>query len=107
MARSYDVPEDVDESDLMAELDALEADMSLEEGTKGAVPSYLQVCKSVAPGPASLALTVNCHTLLIPTLLVDLHTQEPDLPDLPSAPATEKPAAGRDESELGLPALRS
>eukprot|EP00197_Chlamydomonas_leiostraca_P014229 CAMPEP_0202885486 /NCGR_PEP_ID=MMETSP1391-20130828/41688_1 /ASSEMBLY_ACC=CAM_ASM_000867 /TAXON_ID=1034604 /ORGANISM="Chlamydomonas leiostraca, Strain SAG 11-49" /LENGTH=222 /DNA_ID=CAMNT_0049568737 /DNA_START=44 /DNA_END=712 /DNA_ORIENTATION=- len=42
MGRSYDVPEDVDESDLMAELDALEADMAVGEGAKGEVPSYLQ-----------------------------------------------------------------
>lgn len=42
MGRSYDVPEDLDEGDLMAELDALEADMSLEEGEKGSTPSYLQ-----------------------------------------------------------------
>ncbi len=51
MGRSYDVPEDVDESDLMAELDALEADMSLEEGEKGAVPSYLQVRLHEGGGP--------------------------------------------------------
>lgn len=43
MGRSYDIPEDVDESDLMAELDALEADMSMTDASKGEVPSYLQV----------------------------------------------------------------
>lgn len=42
MGRSYDIPEDVDESDLMAELDALEADMSMTDASKGEVPSYLQ-----------------------------------------------------------------
>mmetsp|Transcript_15763 Transcript_15763/g.27217 ORF Transcript_15763/g.27217 Transcript_15763/m.27217 type:complete len:220 (-) Transcript_15763:360-1019(-) len=42
MGRSYDVPDDIDESDLMAELDALEEDMGNEEAVKGAVPSYMQ-----------------------------------------------------------------
>lgn len=39
--RSYAVPDEVDETDLMAELDALEADMVLEDSNAG--PSYLQV----------------------------------------------------------------
>ncbi|XP_049403196.1 vacuolar protein sorting-associated protein 60.2-like [Solanum stenotomum] len=38
LGRSYGVPDDVDEEELMGELDALEADMEFEEG----VPSYLQ-----------------------------------------------------------------
>ncbi|KAJ9522626.1 hypothetical protein QJQ45_019704, partial [Haematococcus lacustris] len=42
MSRSYEVPEDVDESDLMAELDGLEEELSMEAGAKGATPSYLQ-----------------------------------------------------------------
>lgn len=42
MGRSYEVPEDVDESDLMAELDALEDDLGA-EAVSGATPSYLQV----------------------------------------------------------------
>ncbi|KAG2438916.1 hypothetical protein HYH02_010711 [Chlamydomonas schloesseri] len=41
MGRSYMVPEDVDESDLMAELDALEADLAVEDAGKEG-PSYLQ-----------------------------------------------------------------
>lgn len=45
LGRSYGVPDDVDESDLQAELDALEDDL-LQEGlngeAEGAVPSYLQ-----------------------------------------------------------------
>ncbi|KAG1666783.1 hypothetical protein FOA52_004619 [Chlamydomonas sp. UWO 241] len=40
MGRSYAVPDDVDESDLMAELDALEDDLGAEELEDGA-PSYL------------------------------------------------------------------
>ncbi|KAJ9523220.1 hypothetical protein QJQ45_024006 [Haematococcus lacustris] len=43
MSRSYEVPEDVDESDLMAELDGLEEELSMEAGAKGATPSYLQI----------------------------------------------------------------
>lgn len=40
----YAVPEDVDEGDLMAELDALEEDMASEPAMgAGAGPSYLQV----------------------------------------------------------------
>jgi hypothetical protein len=46
MGRSYDVPEDVDEADLMAELDALEEDLATEgPSTAGGVPSYLQVSR--------------------------------------------------------------
>lgn len=44
LGRTYDVPDELDESDLMDELDALESDMMQEsaaEQTTG--PSYLQV----------------------------------------------------------------
>ncbi|KAJ9546016.1 hypothetical protein OSB04_025723 [Centaurea solstitialis] len=41
LGRSYSVPDDIDEEDLMGELDALEADMGLETESEG-VPSYLQ-----------------------------------------------------------------
>ena len=43
MGRSYDVPDNIDESDLMAELDGLEAEMGAEELGEGGTPSYLQV----------------------------------------------------------------
>lgn len=66
MGRTYEVPEDLDESDLMAELDALEDDMFMEASGKESVPSYMQ---------------------------------EPELPDLPSAPQKANAA----EEELGLP----
>uniref|UniRef100_A0A7N0T0K3 Charged multivesicular body protein 5 n=1 Tax=Kalanchoe fedtschenkoi TaxID=63787 RepID=A0A7N0T0K3_KALFE len=39
LGRSYNVPDDIDEDDLMGELDALEADMGFEDE---GVPSYLQ-----------------------------------------------------------------
>lgn len=42
MGQSYAIPDDVDEADLMAELDALETDLATEEAI-GATPSYLQV----------------------------------------------------------------
>lgn len=41
LGRSYNVPDDIDEDDLMGELDALEADMGNETEADG-VPSYLQ-----------------------------------------------------------------
>ncbi|KAI3783649.1 hypothetical protein L1987_42735 [Smallanthus sonchifolius] len=41
LGRTYNVPDDIDEEDLMGELDALEADMGLETEGEG-VPSYLQ-----------------------------------------------------------------
>jgi len=41
LGRSYSVPDDVDEEELMGELDALEADMGMETESDG-VPSYLQ-----------------------------------------------------------------
>lgn len=40
LGRSYDVPDDIDEADLMAELEGLEEDLTLE--TEVGVPSYLQ-----------------------------------------------------------------
>ncbi|KAG6404506.1 hypothetical protein SASPL_136755 [Salvia splendens] len=40
LGRSYNLPDDIDEDELLGELDALEADMGFE--TEGGVPSYLQ-----------------------------------------------------------------
>lgn len=63
MGQSYAVPDDLDEADLMAELDALDADLAAEEPVSaGGMPSYLQ------------------------------ETELPELPGLPSAPATEEEA---------------
>jgi charged multivesicular body protein 5 len=43
LGQSFAVPEDVDEADLMAELDALDAEMAAEPAVgEGGVPSYLQ-----------------------------------------------------------------
>jgi len=41
LGRNYNVPDDIDEDELLGELDALEADMALEAETEE-VPSYLQ-----------------------------------------------------------------
>lgn len=56
MGRSYAVPDDVDESDLMAELDALEADLAVEDAGKEG-PSYLQV-RVWARGPRVIRSSV-------------------------------------------------
>ncbi|KAH6762630.1 SNF7 family protein [Perilla frutescens var. hirtella] len=80
LGRSYNVPDDIDEDDLMGELDALEADMGFETEGDG-VPSYLQPDKE-------------------PDLEAELN--------LPSAPTGQAPnPAGRvqAEDELGLPAV--
>lgn len=45
LGRTYDVPDELDESDLMDELDALGEDLAMESaaGESGSVPSYMQV----------------------------------------------------------------
>uniref|UniRef100_A0A5B7B8H7 Putative charged multivesicular body protein 5-like n=1 Tax=Davidia involucrata TaxID=16924 RepID=A0A5B7B8H7_DAVIN len=82
LGRSYSVPEDIDEEELMGELDALEADMGMETEGDG-VPAYLQPDKE--------------------------HDLESEL-NLPSAPTGHAAVpAGRAntqaEDELGLPAV--
>uniref|UniRef100_A0A383VAB0 Charged multivesicular body protein 5 n=1 Tax=Tetradesmus obliquus TaxID=3088 RepID=A0A383VAB0_TETOB len=42
MGQNYAIPDDVDEADLMAELDALEGDLALEDAVGASGPSYLQ-----------------------------------------------------------------
>ncbi|KAI3507121.1 hypothetical protein L1887_21911 [Cichorium endivia] len=79
LGRSYNVPDDIDEEDLMGELDALEADMGLETASEG-VPSYLQ-----------------------PDNELDLN-EELNLPSAPSGHAV--PARGvKGEDEFGLPTV--
>lgn len=75
LGRSYSVPDDIDEDELMGELDALEADMGTETESDG-VPSYLQPDKES-----------------------DLESQL----NLPSAPSGH--AVPQAEDELGLPAV--
>ncbi|KAK6135941.1 hypothetical protein DH2020_030324 [Rehmannia glutinosa] len=78
LGRSYNVPDDIDEDDLMGELDALEADMGFETEGDG-VPSYLQPDKE-----SDLDAELN-------------------LPSAPSGPAGRANVQGEDE--LGLPAV--
>ncbi|KAG2669478.1 hypothetical protein I3760_14G036700 [Carya illinoinensis] len=81
LGRSYSVPDDIDEEELMGELDALEADMGMETESDG-MPSYLQPDKE-------------------PDLDSELN--------LPSAPSGQAIPAGRShaqaEDEMGLPAV--
>lgn len=77
LGRSYAVPDDIDEDDLMGELDALELDM---ESESQGVPSYLQ-----------------------PDQEPDV-AEELNLPSAPTRPAAV-PAGVRAEDELGLPAV--
>ncbi|KAK8552712.1 hypothetical protein V6N13_121098 [Hibiscus sabdariffa] len=80
LGRSYNVPDDIDEDELMGELDALEADMGTEAD---GVPSYLQPDKEEPDLDAEL--------------------------NLPSAPSGNAAAAGRanaqGEDEFGLPTV--
>ncbi|XP_077221704.1 vacuolar protein sorting-associated protein 60.1-like isoform X3 [Tasmannia lanceolata] len=78
LGRSYSVPDDIDEDDLMGELDALEADMGTETEHDG-MPSYLQ-----------------------PDLEAELN-----LPSAPSGNAAMPPSRynAQAEDELGLPAV--
>ncbi|KAI3421382.1 uncharacterized protein J3R85_012418 [Psidium guajava] len=79
LGRSYNVPDDIDEDDLLDELDALESDMGME--SEAGVPSYLQ------PDKESDLEELN----------------------LPSAPTGHAAPAGRTnaqaDDELGLPAV--
>ncbi|EOY19285.1 SNF7 family protein [Theobroma cacao] len=81
LGRSYNVPDDIDEDELMGELDALEADMGSEAD---GVPSYLQPDKEEPDLDAEL-----------------------NLPSVPSGSTTAP--AGRSnaqaEDELGLPTV--
>ena len=43
MGQSYNLPDGLDEDDLLGELDAMEDDMAYEQQSGQAVPSYLQV----------------------------------------------------------------
>ncbi|CAA7400227.1 unnamed protein product [Spirodela intermedia] len=78
LGRSYNVPDDIDEEELMGELDALEADMGAETEAD-AVPSYLQ-----------------------PEREPDLEG-ELNLPAAPSSHAPAQPVQAEDD--FGLPAV--
>ncbi|KAL1201418.1 Vacuolar protein sorting-associated protein 60.2 [Cardamine amara subsp. amara] len=78
LGRSYNVPDDIDEDDLMGELDALEADMGNETE---AMPSYLQPDKE-------------------PDL-----DDELNLPAAPTGNKVPPPGRPQAEDEWGLPAV--
>ena len=82
LGRSYNVPDDIDEDDLMGELDALELDMGNETEADG-VPSYLQPDKE-------------------PDLDAELN-----LPPAPTGQTAVPPGRSnaQTEDELGLPAV--
>ncbi|KAK1322762.1 hypothetical protein QJS10_CPA02g01056 [Acorus calamus] len=80
LGRSYNVPDDIDEEELMGELDALEADMGTETEVDS-VPSYLQ-----------------------PDREPDLDS-ELNLPAAPSGHAAPYRQNAQGEDELGLPAV--
>ncbi|XP_022150683.1 vacuolar protein sorting-associated protein 60.2 [Momordica charantia] len=82
LGRSYNVPDDIDEDELLGELDALEADMGFETEADG-VPSYLQPDKE-------------------PDLDGELN-----LPSAPTGHAAVPPGRtnAQAEDELGLPAV--
>ncbi|CAN8269489.1 unnamed protein product [Cochlearia groenlandica] len=77
LGRSYNVPDGLDEDDLMGELDALEADMGNETEADG-MPSYLQP---------------------------DKETDYDDELNLPAAPSGSRPGRVQAEDEFGLPAV--
>ncbi|XP_010262995.1 PREDICTED: charged multivesicular body protein 5-like [Nelumbo nucifera] len=80
LGRSYNVPDDIDEEELMGELDALEADMGMETESDG-VPSYLQPDRE--------------HDV----------EEELNLPSAPSGHAAVPPVRAQAGDELGLPAV--
>ncbi|KAG2262582.1 hypothetical protein Bca4012_012800 [Brassica carinata] len=84
LGRSYNVPDDIDEDDLMGELDALEADMGNETEADG-VPSYLQPDKE-------------------PDLDEELDLPPPP-PGRTTTGAQPERAAQKAEDEWGLPAV--
>ncbi|OWM87669.1 hypothetical protein CDL15_Pgr022782 [Punica granatum] len=87
LGRSYNVPDDIDEDELMGELDALEADMGLE--TEAGVPSYLQPDKEPDMEELSLPSAPTGHAGR-----TNAQYKEANLFDVPQA-----------EDELGLPTV--
>ena len=119
MGQSYAVPDDVDEADLMAELDALEGDMLNEEPGAAGAASYLTVSRrrggegEFGSGARGAFLLPVCSAVPLshthahqhhPTQHKQKQTQkEPDLPDLPEAPVGA--GAALDDELPGLPAV--
>ena len=64
MGRSFAMPDDIDDAELMGELDALEADLAFEVEPPGAggVPSYLEDV-SLPDAPTQQAATESAATV--------------------------------------------
>ncbi|XP_038977095.1 vacuolar protein sorting-associated protein 60.2-like [Phoenix dactylifera] len=83
LGRSYNVPDDIDEDELMGELDALEADMGAETESD-AVPSYLQPDKEPdLDAELNLPAAPTSHSAVPPNRQ---HPQAEDELGLPSVP---------------------
>ncbi|KAH6802964.1 SNF7 family protein [Perilla frutescens var. frutescens] len=82
LGRRYNLPDDIDEDDLLGELDALEADMGFE--TEGGMPSYLQPDKeSDLEGELGLPSAPTGHA---PVPAGRANTQADDELGLPAVP---------------------
>lgn len=65
LGRTYDVPDEVDESDLLEELDGLETDLARESDSNAAVgvPSYLQDAPDLPVAPVHDTLPTAPHNV--------------------------------------------
>nr|GEV39262.1 apoptosis-inducing factor homolog A-like [Tanacetum cinerariifolium] len=82
LGRSYNVPDDIDEEDLMGELDALEADMGFEMDVEG-VPSYLQPDNEPDYEELNLPSAPSGHA--VPARRVNNQVDKLGLPPVPRA----------------------
>ncbi|GJV20176.1 vacuolar protein sorting-associated protein 60.2-like protein [Tanacetum coccineum] len=87
LGRSYNVPDDIDEEDLMGELDALEADMGFEMDGEG-VPSYLQPDNEPDYEELNLPSAPSGHA--VPARRVNNQVDELGLPPVPRASQKSK-----------------
>ncbi|KAF8397971.1 hypothetical protein HHK36_016897 [Tetracentron sinense] len=85
LGRSYSVPDDIDEEELMGELDALEADMGMETESDG-VPTYLQPDKeSDLDAELNLPSAPSGHGSVPPSRRNEQAEDELGLPTVPRA----------------------
>ncbi|KAG0464039.1 hypothetical protein HPP92_020108 [Vanilla planifolia] len=84
LGRSYNVPDDIDEEELMGELDALEADMGTE--SESSVPSYLQPdTEHDVEAELNLPAAPIGHAGAVPSRLNAQAEDELGLPSVPRA----------------------
>ncbi|XP_045088044.1 vacuolar protein sorting-associated protein 60.2-like isoform X2 [Aegilops tauschii subsp. strangulata] len=96
LGRSYNVPDDIDEEQLMGELDALEADMDFESNS---VPSYLQPDKET-----DLDSELNLPAAPSGHATIPANRQQEDELGLPTVPHASIPPG--QEGEVGLPRIQ-